>query len=147
MTIFGQTVGIAERPEDERRSDVREVEDARDERTGGLEHHASGLGLEHDQREQELQAQPPGDRAIVDRPSRRRQAIRQREDQREPRHGLDAAGAGKADGDADQGNRGKRSENREIEPGPRLAYRGARRAVAVRTGRGSELVTVTAGAS
>ena len=60
-------VGVAERPEHERSDPMKEkFRTLRDDAARALEHGAADVGLEHDQREDELQSEPPRDRAVVD---------------------------------------------------------------------------------
>ena len=66
---------LAERAEHERRA-AKAKPRTGDHAADGLERPSRPtLGLEDDQREDELQAEPPGHRAIVDRAARRRQAV------------------------------------------------------------------------
>ena len=65
-------------------ADVAEVEQPVDGLAQGLEQIPAGRGLQHDQREQHLQAQAPGDGAPIDGVAGRRGAIGDGEDDQQP---------------------------------------------------------------
>lgn len=113
-------LGIAERPEHERRADRREAEEPRHRRAGRLKRRAARVRLQHDEREDELQRQPPRHGPVVDGPARGRQAVRQREEHGEPADRLQARGTGPSDGDGCRGDGPQAREDEDVGARPGL---------------------------
>ena len=78
--IRGHDFLVAERPEDEARADECEVEQPVNRRAELLENRLAGRGLEHEQRENHLQRQPPHDGSPVDGPAVRGHRVRDSHD-------------------------------------------------------------------
>ena len=75
---------IAERAENQRRADRRKLQQLANSVAEDLKSRLAGAGLEHDDRKQELQAEPPGHRSQADGPTIGRPRDRNRGDEREP---------------------------------------------------------------
>ena len=109
VMIRGHTSRIAERAEDERRADVGEVEQLRDDDRRALwKTRLPDVGLEHDRARTRPAAPAPRPRSVVDRVPGGRQAVGQRQDEREAGNRLHAAGAREAQPDGHGRDRGQR---------------------------------------
>ncbi len=107
---------VAERPEHEAGADERKIEQPIDRGPERLEHALPDRGFQHQQRKDDLQGQPPGDRPQVDRPPVGRQGVGDGHDQDqagqrlEPRHA--AEGGNQSDHAADDNRRSKHRASR-----------------------------------
>ena len=119
--IRGHTVGIAERAEHERRSDVGEVQELRDQRARAAGRPARPTSVLSTMiAKRNWSVEPPRHGAVVDGAARRRQAVGDRKNQRQPGDRLDTRRASHADDNRRRRHERQRAERRQIAPRPRL---------------------------